>query len=388
MKRGTTFKKSFTVLMITFFLLTGTTFGFAQSTSQGKASLPDIMTWTAYGMGSAGYVMAASVGNALFKKYNSRLRIIPSGTDFGRLSPLKDGKVEYSLNGLSTWLAWRGVHDFATLELGPQPLRVVWQTAGDAGVASAKDANIINPAVDLKGKRWGYMTNDPSFNFYLNKADLAFFGLTDKDVVKVIYPNAMAHWKGIVEGKSDVAFFSLGASTAYELASSHRGIRWIEYPAADKEGWARLQKVAPFLGPKLISKGPGIVPGKDKPLEMITYAYPSLVTYDKKDDNSVYNLTKAIHESYDLYKDDNVSMPSWRLEDALKTPQFAPFHRGTIKYFKEIGVWTKELEATNKRLLTEEKERMARWKKFRSEALQKKYSPDEIRKLWDKSEEL
>jgi TRAP-type uncharacterized transport system substrate-binding protein len=54
--------------------------------------LPGSSIWTAYELGSAGYVEASAIAEALQKQHDMRVRIIPSGTSIGRLLPLKQGR--------------------------------------------------------------------------------------------------------------------------------------------------------------------------------------------------------------------------------------------------------------------------------------------------------
>ncbi|MEX0582418.1 MAG: hypothetical protein WD185_02000, partial [Sneathiella sp.] len=61
--------------------------------------LPDQITWTAYGTGSAGYNQAVAIGAALQEKSDVNLRILPAGNDISRMEPLRQDKVHFSLNG-------------------------------------------------------------------------------------------------------------------------------------------------------------------------------------------------------------------------------------------------------------------------------------------------
>ena len=42
--------------------------------------LPKSMVWSAYDLGSSGHAEATGIANALKKNYNTRIRIVPSGT--------------------------------------------------------------------------------------------------------------------------------------------------------------------------------------------------------------------------------------------------------------------------------------------------------------------
>jgi hypothetical protein len=53
------------------------------------------------------------------------------------------------------------------------------------------------------------------------------------------------------------------------------------------------------------------------------------------------------------------SLKLWTKEGALQTDRFlSPYHPGSIKFFKEIGVWTDKNEKRQAKLLADEKARM------------------------------
>jgi hypothetical protein len=52
-------------------------------------SLPGTQVWSAYDVGSTGYVEASAIADALGRAYGTRVRLQPSGTSIGRVLPLK-----------------------------------------------------------------------------------------------------------------------------------------------------------------------------------------------------------------------------------------------------------------------------------------------------------
>lgn len=343
--------------------------------------LPGIITWTSYDVGSSGYVQAAAIGDALMRKANVKLRVIPAGTDIGRITPLKSGMVDFSLTGIGSHFAWRGILDFASYTWGPQKLRQIWQVLPyGMSLVTAADANIKTPA-DVKGKRVAYIPGAPALNTSV-EGFLAFANLTWDDVKKVLFGSYGAALKGLVEGKVDAEFTTGTASRLHELESSPRGIYWPPFPCSDKEGWKRLQKVAPYFGCDIIKTAVGL----KKPTELPNYPYPTLVTYEKQSEEFVYNLTKAIYENYDFYKKIHPSMKGWEMKRAIRPPGMVPFHEGAVKFFKEIGAWTEGLEKYNKQTIEKEKARIAAWEKSKEKAIEDKISAKKFKGIWMKAE--
>ncbi len=63
--------------------------------SASAQKLPNSMTWTAYDVGSAGYAEASAIADAIGKKFDTRIRIQPSGSSIGRLQPVLQGRADY-----------------------------------------------------------------------------------------------------------------------------------------------------------------------------------------------------------------------------------------------------------------------------------------------------
>ena len=76
---------------------------------------------------------------------------------------------------------------------------------------------------------------------------------------------------------------------------------------------------------------------------MGTYPY-SLWAYDNADPDVIYAVVKAMDEGFDIYKGMHKAMPAWTIKGAVSNPSPVPYHDGAIRYFKEAGVWTPEMD--------------------------------------------
>ena len=65
----------------------------------------------------------------------------------------------------------------------------------------------------------------------------------------------------------------------------------------------------------------------------------------------VYRTIKTIRENYDEYTTYFSSAAAWTVENALREPQI-PYHPGAIRYYREIGAWTDEMERLQNSLLS------------------------------------
>jgi TRAP transporter TAXI family solute receptor len=324
--------------------------------------LPETLTWTAYDVGSGGYNQAVAIGNALKNKLGINLRVLPGKNDVSRNIPLRDGRAPFSANGIGgSYLAQEGVYEFGAREWGPQAVRSLILNNSDAllTIVTAKDANIVT-AADFKGKRVAWVVGAPSLNQNIT-ALLAFAGLTWNDVKKVEFGGFGQAMDAIIANQVDAAFSSTISGNAYKIASSPRGIRYPVFAHADKEAWARVNKIAPFFVPAFGTEGADLSP--EKKAEAATYPYPVLMTMAATDTDLVYNMTKAMVELYNDYKDGAPGNLGWDIKRQI----FAwaiPMHEGAIRYYKERGLWTAEHQKHNDAMIKRQDLLALAWKAY------------------------
>lgn len=307
------------------------------------AELPNTMTWTAYDVGSQGHSEASAIADAFGRAYNTRIRIQPAGSAIGRLQPLVSGRADYAFLATESFFATEGLYDFSDRRWGPQDLRAVAGRPSTFGVPSAADAN-IHTLQELQGKRVAYVAGNPSVNVKCD-AILAFGGLTRDDVDAVMFPTHGAAMSSLVEDRADATCTTTTASQLYELEESSRGIRWVDIPADDEQGWSRMNQVAPVFQPFTETIGAGL--SEDSPANMLAYRYPIIVAMADQDDEQVYQLIEALDESYDLYRDATAAIKRWSIKDAGVPPIDIPFHPGAVRYMQEKGLWDEDMQAWN-----------------------------------------
>ncbi len=335
--------------------------GIAQGAAAQEAKLPATLAWTAYDVGSSGYNQAVAIGAAMKNKYGVNLRILPGKNDISRLLPLREDKVQLSLNGIGTWFANEGVLEFAAKSWGPQKVRLLAVSAADSltTLVTAKDANIVTPA-DLRGKRLSWVVGAPALNQNMT-ACLAFAGLGWKDVRKVEFGGFGQAMQALIQGQVDAGFAQTTTGHLYQLASSPRGLHYPVFPHKDKAAWERLRKVAPYFAPAMGTEGANL--SKDKPLEGPNYPYPALIGYDRVPEDLVYNTTKAMFDAYPLYKDGAPGTSGWDLKRQV-FDWVLPMHDGAIRFYKEAGLWDARKQAHQDALVKREAALQAAWKAY------------------------
>lgn len=339
----------------------GTALSLALAGAAGAADseLPRSMVWSAYDLGSSGYAEASGIANALQEKYKTRIRIVPAGTSIGRLLPMKTGRVNYGFLANETYFAAEGSFDFAAPDWGPQDLRIVLGRPATVGLAVAKDTGVKEIA-DLKGKRVGYVKGNPSVNVK-NDGYLAFGGLTRDDVQVVWYGSYNAMKDAILAGQLDAMGSVTTSANMRQIEASPRGLVWPPFPPDNNQGWEAMRKIISFVEPRKETKGAGV--SEDNPSWLVGYRYPMITTYAQTSADEVYNLIKAIDESYDLFSNTTSTSKNWKVAESILPPADAPWHEGAIRYAKAKGYWTEEAQAWHERRLARLKKVQEAWEK-------------------------
>lgn len=342
------------------------------------AKLPATLTFTAYDTGTSGFNITVAVGKGLKEKFNAELRVLPAGNDVARLAPLKAGRAQVSGMGVGIFYAQEGMFEFATKEWGPQKLALILSSVDCNGssLGITKDSGVTEYK-DFKGKRVGWVVGSPALN-QNTLAMLAFGGLKKEDVKVVEFASFGAMWKGMLNNDIDAAYASTITGNAREVETSPRGLVWPALPHKDEAGWKRLRSFGPYFTKHIATCGAaGLSP--QAPKEMATFPYPLYTVMGAMPDDLAYGLTKAMVDSFDVYKDGAPGASG--LDIKKQTTQWViPFHPGAVKVFKAAGIWKAEDEANNQAMFKRQQVLGEAWASFMKASL-----PDDaeaFRKAW------
>lgn len=349
---------------------------------QFTAKLPPMLSIATYDVGSSTYIMAGAIANAIMKNIDTKTRVIPAGTDVTRTLAIKNKTAQFAFSGVGTYyFAAEGLYDFATPEWGPQPIQAVWNCfpVGGSSMVTTKESGIKTP-YDLKGKKVFWIPGSPALNV-TNTAFLAYANLTWNDVKKVDYPSFAAAARGFIEGTCEAGFNTATHPSLYELDSSSRGLHWPEFSPKDKEAWKRLQAIAPYMIPYRNFGGAG---QPKEGVQTMTYPFPMAVVYEWQDEELVYQFTKAVDQAFPLYKDAYPSLANWDKAKSLVVGLSVPFHKGTVRYLKEIKFWNDDFEKWQQKMLSRQKKLQAAWTLAVNEAKTKGIKQADFSAFWMK----
>mgnify|MGYP001076047975 CR=1 FL=1 len=331
--------------------LTTTIIGCGETEETEQPELPSLVVISTTGLGSSAHAWSSVLGDAFQDETGITVRLVPHGTDLARYTMLRDGDAHLvAASSINGWAPTFGLQEFS--DWGPQPIYMIWLgSLLNTGVAVRADSG-INSLADLAGKRVNNVPAMASINLGRD-SHLAFAGLTPDDVILVDFPSYPAVFDGLKAGTVDaIGVVACTASGAYDVATSPAGIKWLEMPASDSEGWERLSEIAPYV-PALATKGAGI--SEDDPLELSAlvntiYSYGTEVVSEEL----AYQWAKTLGTLTQEYRDRNPDVVGFTVENALNFQYSSyPYHPGTIRYFKEIGVWTSEHQEWQDSILAE-----------------------------------
>jgi hypothetical protein len=367
------------MVIVCSFLLSSLPLAMAQAAQWDPGPMPKDLRVASYDVGGGVYIITAALGEGIYKKFGVRLRSLPVGTGTSRILNVKIGNTDFgvTIDGL---FASEGLYDFASLEWGPQPLRMLYISNRQSAysIATTNKSGIKTPA-DLKGKRAAWLVGSP-FTQLMVKGALAFAGLTLDDVTLVKTRSIGSMYETLVNGKADFSPMDSSSSTAYRLASSPKGLNWVPFSADNKQGWTRFRKINPQVAPIYCQFGAGL--SENKRVWMATVPMPQYFAYANADEGNIYWIVKMIAESFDEYKDISLGKPWHKPEEAIKAYSVLPYHPGAIRYFKEKGLWNAQLEKNQGELLDRQPRLRDLWEKTVAEALEKGVKGKEYPQFW------
>jgi len=274
------------------------------------------------------------------------------------LPMMREGKCHFANHNAADILnAFLGRGLYA--KMGPQPVRTVaaghdymfmFWTTPDKG---------IRKIADLKGKVvYIRFKANPMFN-EMAKNQLASAGLTLKDLKAVLsFSSIKEAARDLIEGRVDAILYPVVPGAVMQINEAKGECVFVqltrqqaEYVVKHMEGYF-IQDIK-ANDPRFRNKSP--VPNA------ICYQN-AMFTSAKMHPDIVYGVVKAIFEHTDEFADVHPSAKYWSLKHR-PVSLAVPYHEGSIRYFKEKGLWTKEAQAYQEKMLKRQQEILRKLKK-------------------------
>jgi len=327
------------VLLVAAMLATGGAAGCAPAAPAKR----DIVLGT-HEAGSTFYVYGAAFAD-LFSKHTPYTGKVMAVAGSGVWLPMmEEGEVDL---GLETFYGlWQARHGKAPYPKAYDILLVEGGSGINVGLYVREDSPVRTRA-DIRGLRIGTgYAGSPNIYTYAT-GEIANAGLTWDDVEGVPRTTLYAGQReDITEKKLDVFYASVGSAITTELDAAI-GIRFLGLDPSP-EAMAKMQEAYPAVISE-VQPGP---PGIDEPM-WLTYLPAYLVAHASVSDKVIYEVVKATWENYEALGLVEAKLKKWTPDRFVSAQATIPYHPGAIKFYKEKGVWTDEMDKMQKRLLAE-----------------------------------
>ena len=291
--------------------------------------------------GGARYAMGTGGTGGTYYAFGAVLgKQIEASTNFGCVAVSTDGSKAnilgikqgtYQLGTVQSDVmayAWQGTNTFAN-DGKIDSFRVIGGLYAEA-VQLITTNEEIKTVADLKGKT--VSIGAAGSGVYFNAIDvLTAAGITLDDITPA-YQSFNDSAESLKDGKIDAAFVVAGAPTpaVTDLAMTKTArLVPIDGEIADK-----IMASCPYYTKYVVPAG--TYNGQTEDVATITVKATLIVSADL-DENTVYEMTKAIFDNIDAIKAVHAKGEELTIENATNG-MTAPFHKGAAKYFAEQGV--------------------------------------------------
>jgi TRAP transporter TAXI family solute receptor len=319
---------------------------------QVTQGLPKAISMGTKAPGSSSYSTWIPIVNVINKHVPFRVVAEPIGGLPDYLAAMARGELEmFSVADTSGAQAIMGLGPFK--KMGPQTQLRMFSSGYEVYYIYqvVADSDIYTPR-DLVGKKCLVDCHRIPMNIAVADAIEENYGLKGKWHRFPFDSNAEAAQQ-VIEGRADL---SSGVVAPYTLKIDNaRGVRILPFTQSD------LDKFREIVAGGLPVAGLGTVPKPTLGIKGDIYNKPVFilyhVTFVHKDvsEEAAYLLVKAMYDHYDEYKDAYLRCAQQSLDRALQT-QLAPYHPGVMRYYKEKGLWTNNIEQRNQKLIDRFKE--------------------------------
>ncbi|MDP2718221.1 MAG: TAXI family TRAP transporter solute-binding subunit [Dehalococcoidia bacterium] len=314
--------------------------GVATTPSQGSTGkLPQAISIITLSVGGSSYIMGAGVAQVVEKYTGVKVAVEPTSTFLAQGTIMAAGQGE-----VGVWDACEEYWAYHKEQLYPTNVDLRHLISGHdlqlSFVTSPKTG--IKSVTDLKGKKVSLIGPGQTMNELGPRAIFKAYGMDwEKDATVLYVPGGTPGIRAIIEGKADAYFGTAAGSKMRDLETA---VGSYVVPI-DPEKVNIMKKELPFLVSSTMS---GKAPGLHVDTPMIAWKQ-GLASMANISDELAYAIVKAVLEHNEELNTIHVNFKMWDLKSSVLDPPI-PFHPGAVKYYKEKGIWTPELDALQKTL--------------------------------------
>jgi hypothetical protein len=319
--------------------------------SQGFAQVLTIATDP---MGSGTYGCTAGLASILnkYSGLNIKVKSTAGATEAAPL--LAFGEVELAtLSSYEAKMSYltKGYYEEPLKSLKISPFRLLMGGPPTFVSVVVREDSGIKTGPELKGKRFvGIYTGSEGCTLQ-GMAFLASWGLSPEDVIMIQTPGLTESIEVLIEGKAEAAGTSAPGQAILKELDSKRGARFLNINNSP-EGIKAYQDIYP-ASIILLEPAPDLT-GVKEPTYMAAFEDLLVANKDLVSEEVAYNIVKTLWENNEEMMKVHVNLSYVTRDKFATTGAPMPFHPGAIKFYKEKGLWSPELEEKNQEFLKEE----------------------------------
>jgi TRAP transporter TAXI family solute receptor len=320
--------------------------GAADAQTISKQGWPKKVVIATGGGGEAGpnYPMAAALGRMMDKYLGVSVILTPtSGHDATRMMKKGDAQVGFP-NLQSAIDALYGTGPAA--KIGPTAMRAFAQAMITEMPYVTLKKSGIKTFKDLKGKTVCAGPAATQTHRQLLEGLAVANGMDPKSIRMVPWDRATEPWDGLQAGRFDAvqvtSLFPGSNMQEFFLSNDARII------SLSDEEIAALRRKLPWLAK--VKYAANAYKGVDQPAQ--TVGIPVfMATMKEAPDSLVYEMTKLIYDRKNEFDSYHPTNKLYKASDVGVVVDICPYHNGAIKYYKEKGIWTKDMDRRQERAL-------------------------------------
>jgi len=328
-------------------ILTSVFVSFFSFAGQAQAAVPRSATLATHAVGSSSNAIGIGIASVISRHTPTTIRVQPFAGPPAWLPSMNEGETDMGiLTSPDAATSYNGII------LYKKPFRntrilIVGGTL-QLSFYISKDSP-IDTVAGLKGKRIPSDYPGTPIVRLSSTAALATAGLTYNDIIKVPVSDLQAGAQAFLEGRTDAGWHTVGSPAVEEANARKGGVKFISV-ISTPEGAKRMEEIYPGSYPRVLKPGSATAVVKDT--AFLTSDYYLVASKDFSDE-AAYEVIKALWEYNQELGAAYNTLKEWQRDRMVSDKAFIPYHPGAIKFFKEKGIWTKEMEALQAKLMAQ-----------------------------------
>jgi len=294
-------------------------------------------------IGSSFYVVAVGISKVALKHENLNVAVESVGGSHANMFAIERGKIDFAM--ANTAACFDRYHGNAPFKK-PYNLRLVAQGHPTLRWFMARKGSGIRTPKDIEGKTISSIRRSlPELKKGMEGLIKAF-NLDRSKIKQVASSNTAELSRQMRSGTVDGSFapFSPRQPAFTKLFRDDL----VEPLILSDADYAKVKSALPDMFYKFVVKANNF---EHQPTAFPVLGLNALlVTSDKMDENTVYKMLRSFMGHQKEFSKFHAAARFWNPKRALADPKI-PFHKGAIRYYKEAGLWTPELDKIQARLL-------------------------------------